>query len=211
MYPAFRRQVVEAVIEKLGVSERKACKSLGQKCSTQRYALKMHQKDRLLTEAVREQANKRKHRRYGYRRNTEILCKLDWIVNHKRVYRIWRREDLRLPQKRQKRKRYNGNGLNACDQRPSEHMNHIWSYDIIEDWLENGRTIRILNVIDEFTRECLACDVTFSIKQYDGIELLRYLFLVRGCPACLRNDNGSQFTADRVKRFLKDLGWTHCS
>jgi transposase InsO family protein len=166
----------------------------------------MPEKDRLLTEAIRQQANKRKHRRYGYRRITEILCRLNWIVNHKRVYRIWRRQDLRLPQKRRKKKRQNGNGLNACDRRPPQYMNHIWSYDIMEDRLENGKKVRILNVIDEFTRECLASEVAFSIKQHDVIELLRYLFLVRGCPAYLRSDNGSQFTAYQVKRFLKDLG-----
>jgi len=204
--PASRRQTVEAVIEKLGVSQRQACATLGQHRSTQRYALKMPEKDRPLTEAIREQANKRKHRRYGYRRITEILCILGWAVNHKRVYRIWRQGGLRVPQRRGKKKRYNGNGLNACDRRPAQYMNHIWSYDIMEDRLENGRKVRILNVIDEFTRECLASEVAVSIKQHDVIELLRYLFLVRGCPAYLRSDNGSQFTARRVKRFLKDMG-----
>ena len=206
MDPASRRQAVETVIEELGVSERQACATLGQHRSTQRYALKMPEKDRPLSEAIREQANKRKHRRYGYRRITEILCILGWAVNHKRVYRIWRQGGLRVPQKRGKKKRYNGNGLNACDRRPAQYMNHIWSYDIMEDRLENGRKVRILNVIDEFTRECLACEVAVSIKQHDVIELLRYLFLVRGCPAYLRSDNGSQFTARRVKRFLEDMG-----
>jgi transposase InsO family protein len=206
MDPASRRQSVEAVIEKLGVSERHACKALGQHRSTQRYELKMPEKDRPLTEAIREQANKRKHRRYGYRRITEILCILGWMVNHKRVYRIWRQGGLRIPQKRGRKKHHNGRGLNACDRRPPEYMNHIWSYDIMEERLENGRTVRILNVIDEFTRECLASEVAFSIKSYDVIELLRYLFLVRGCPAYLRSDNGSQFTARRVKRFLEELG-----
>ncbi len=166
----------------------------------------MPHKDLLLSEAIREQANKRKHRRYGYRRITEILCILGWIVNHKRVYRIWRQGGLRIPQKRGKKKHHNGNGLNACNRCPPEYMNHIWSYDIMEDKLENGRKVRILNVIDEFTRECLASEVGFSIKQHDVIELLRYLFLVRGCPAYIRSDNGSEFTAERVKRFLKDLG-----
>jgi transposase InsO family protein len=206
MDPASRRQAVETVVGELGVSERQACRTLGQHRSTQRYALKMPEKDRPLTEAIREQANRRKHRRYGYRRITEILCLLGWAVNHKRVYRIWRQGGLRVPQKRGKKKRYNGNGLNACDRRPAQYMNHIWSYDIMEDRLENGRKVRILNVIDEFTRECLACEVAVSIKQHDVIELLRYLFLVRGCPAYLRSDNGSQFTARRVKRFLKDMG-----
>ena len=117
----------------------------------------MPEKDRLLTEAIRQQANKRKHRRYGYRRITEILCRLNWNVNHKRVYRIWRQQDLRLPQKRQKKKRYNGNRLNACDRRPPEYMNHIWSYDIMEDKLENGRKVHILNVIDgAITRQFIA-------------------------------------------------------
>ena len=206
MDPASRRQTVEAVIEKLGASQRQACATLGQHRSTQRYALKMPEKDRPLTEAIREQANKRKHRRYGYRRITEILCRLGWLVNHKRVYRIWRQGGLRVPQKRGKKKRYNGNGLNACDRRPAQYMNHIWSYDIMEDRLEDGRKVRILNVIDEFTRECPASEVAFSIKSHDVIELLRYLFLVRGCPVYLRSDNGSQFTARRVKRFLKDMG-----
>ena len=206
MAPASRRQAVEGVIEGLGVSQRQACKTLGQNRSTQRYELKMPEKDRLLTEAVRKQAKKFRRRRYGYRRITEILCALGWPVNHKRVYRIWCREGLQVPGKRGRKKRHNGNGANACHRRRSEYMNHIWSYDIMEDKLENDRTIRILNVIDEFTRECLACEVAFSIKQHDVIELLRYLFLVRGCPAGLRSDNGSQFTAERVKRFLKNTG-----
>jgi putative transposase len=206
MSPASRRQAVEHVVEKLGVSQRQACKSLGQNRSTQRYELKVPEKDRLLTEAIRKQANRRKHRRYGYRRITEILCMMGWIVNHKRVYRIWRQGGLRIPQKRNKKKHHNGNGINACDQHPPEYINHIWSYDIMEDKLENGRKVRILNIIDEFTRECLASEVGLSIKQHDVIELLRYLLLVRGCPAYIRSDNGSEFTAWRVKRFLKDLG-----
>ena len=206
MDPASRRQAVAEVVEELGVSQRQACKILGQHRSTQRYALKMPLKDQQLTEAVREQAKKFRRRRYGYRRITELLCALGWLVNHKRVYRICRLEGLQVPRKRGKRKRHNGHGGNACHRRRPEYMNHIWSYDIMEDKLENGRTMRILNVIDEFTRECLASEVAFSIKQHDVIELLRYLFLVRGCPAGLRSDNGSQFTAERVKRFLKDTG-----
>jgi transposase InsO family protein len=206
MDPASRRQAVETAIEKLGVSERQACTTLDQHRSTQRYALKLPERDRLLTEAIREQANRRRHRRYGYRRITEVLCMLGWAVNHKRVYRIWRQGGLRIPQKRGKKKHHGGRGLNACGRRPPEYMNHIWSYDIMEDRLENGRKVRILNVIDEFTRECLASEVAFSIKAHDVIELLRYLFLVRGCPAYLRSDNGSQFTARQVKRFLEEMG-----
>lgn len=197
---------METAIEKLGLSERQACATLGQHRSTQRYEPQRLEKDRPLIEAIRAQANKRKHRRYGYRRITEILRVLGWPVNHKRVYRLWRQAGLRIPQKRGKKKRYNGNGCNACDRHPPEYMDHIWSYDIMDDRLENGRRVRILNVMDEFTRECLASEVAFSIKAHDVIELLRYLFLVRGCPAYLRSDNGSQFTARRVKQFLEEMG-----
>jgi len=184
---------------------RKVCRTLGQNRTTQRYELQQPKKDLRLIEAIRRQAQKRKHRRYGYRRITEILCTLGWQINHKRVYRLWRQHDFRLPQKRCRAKRHTGSGDNACDRRPPEYMNHIWSYDILEDKLENGRKVRILNVIDEFTRECLASEVGFRIRQYEVTELLRYLFLVRGCPAYLRSDNGSQFTAKRVQRFLEEM------
>jgi len=166
----------------------------------------MSEGDRLLTEAIREQAHRRKHRRYGYRRIAEILRLLGWLVNHKRVYRIWRREVCVSRRSVAKEDVPTANGLNACDRHPPEYVNHIWSYDIMEDRLENGRKTRILNVIDEFTRECLASEPAFSIKSHDVIELLRHLFLVRGCPAYLHSDNGSQFTARRVKRFLKEMG-----
>ena len=94
------------------------------------------------------------------------------------------------------------NSANACDQRPPEYMNHIWSYDIIEDKLDNGRKVRILNVLDEFTKECLASDVGFHVTGHDVVEVLRYLFLVRGCPVYIRSDNGPEFIAEEVKKFL---------
>jgi transposase InsO family protein len=194
--------VVEHVVEKLGVSQRQACVVLAQHRSTQRYELRQPQKDRELTAAIRQQAQQRPHRRYGYRRITAILRQLGWWVNPKRVYRLWRLEGLRLRRKRKKKRSGLGNGANACDQRPPEYMNHIWSYDIMEDRLENGRKVRILNVIDEFTKECLATDVGFHVQGHDVIEVLRYLFLVRGCPAYVRSDNGSEFTAEAVKEFL---------
>jgi putative transposase len=206
MAPASRRQAVQTVVEKLGVSQRQASRTLGQNRNTQRYELKRPGQDAVLVEAIREQANRRKHRRYGYRRITEILCGLGWMVNHKRVYRLWCQHDLRIPQKCSKSPRSTGTGENACDQRPAEFMNHIWSYDIVEDRLENGRKVRVLNVIDEFTRECLVSEVAFGIRQQDVMDLLRYLFLVRGCPTCLRSDNGSQFRAGKVQRFLKAMG-----
>jgi len=198
--------MVSHVSEKLGVSQRRACQALGQNRSTQRYALKLPQKDRELVRAIREQANKKKHRRYGYRRITEILRLLGWWVNHKRVYRLWRLEGLKLRRKYKRKKRCPGSSDNACDRRPPEYMNHIWSYDIVEDKLDHGRKVRILNVMDEFTKECLAADVGFTMKGYDVTEVLRYLFAVRGCPRYIRSDNGSEFTAREVKDFIQRNG-----
>jgi putative transposase len=189
----------------LGISERRACKAAGQNRNTQRYSLKQPAKDLPLIEAIRKQTEKRKHRRYGYRRITEILVRLGWLVNHKRIYRLWRLEGFRLPRPRKKGKgKAKGCSANACDRFPAEYLDHIWSYDIVEDKLNNGRKVRILNVIDEFGKECLASDVGFSIKGHDVVEVLRYLFAVRGCPAYLRSDNGSEFTSSAVKTFLKE-------
>ena len=98
------------------------------------------------------------------------------------------------------------NSANACDQRPPEYMNHIWSYDIIEDKLDNGRKVRILNILDEFTKECLASDVGFHVTGHDVVEVLRYLFLVRGCPVYIRSDNGPELIAETVKEFLSFSG-----
>ncbi len=166
----------------------------------------MPEKDRPLIEAIKQQKDKRRHRRYGYRRITEILCRIGWIVNHNRLYRIWRQEDFKLKKQKRRGKRSPGTSANACDKKVPEYMNHIWSYDIMEDKLENGRKVRILNVIDEFTRESLSIDVNFRIKGYDVTEVLRYLFNVRGVPAHIRSDNGPEFISEVVKKFLKRSG-----
>ncbi len=188
------------------MSERRACRALGQHRSTQRYESKQPEKDRELIEEIGKQVQRRKHRRYGYRRITEVLRRLGWLVNHKRVYRLWSTYDFKLPRKRQKKKRYNGNGMNACDKKPPEYINHIWSYDFVEDKLDNGRKVRVLNIIDEYTRECLASESGFTMKGHDVIDVLRYLFLVRGCPTYIRSDNGPEFIAELVKHFLAHHG-----
>ena len=148
-----------------------------------------------------------KHRRYGYRRICEILRRDDFLVNHKRIYRLWRQEGFRLPKKvRRISKRFNGTSDNACDKKKAEYMNHVWSYDIVEEKLQKGRKVRILNVLDEFTKEPLAMDIGFRIKGYDVVEVLRYLFNVRGVPDFIRSDNGPEFIADEVKKFLRASG-----
>lgn len=142
-----------------------------------------------------------KHPRYGYRRITIKLREKDWLINFKRVYRLWCQEGLKIPRKQHK-KLYVGGSNNACHRKRPEYYNHIWSYDFLSERLENGRLVKLLVVLDEFTRECLALDVAKSFKGHDVVEVLRYLFAVRGCPDYIRSDNGPEFVSNAVKRWL---------
>lgn len=143
-----------------------------------------------------------KHPRYGYRRITILLREADWLVNFKRVYRLWCQEGLKIP-KRPHKRLYEGTSANSCDKKRPERYNHVWSYDFLSERLENGRRVRLLVVIDEYTRECLAMDVAKSFRGEDVVELLRYLFAVRGYPAYIRSDNGPEFVSKAVRKWLK--------
>ena len=154
-----------------------------------------------MLEAVREHIKKRP--RFGYRRITVELRKDGWYINFKRVYRIWRDNDLKGPKRKGRRKRgRDGCSDNACHKKRPEYINHVWSYDFVTERLDNGRKAKILNVIDEHTRECLTIDVGKRIAAQDVIDVLRYLFLVRGEPGYIRSDNGPEFTAKKVKKWL---------
>ena len=189
----------------MGVSERKACKILGQSRSTQRYELTLPIKDAAVLEAVRKHVKKRP--RFGYRRITIELRKDGWYINFKRVYRIWHDNDLKGPKRKGRKKRSrDGCSDNACNKKRPEYINHVWSYDFVTERLENGRKAKMLNVLDEHTRECLTIDIGKRITAQDVIDVLRYLFLVRGEPAYIRSDNGPEFTAKKVKKWLRDMG-----
>jgi len=142
-----------------------------------------------------------KHPRYGYRRITIKLREKDWMINFKRVYRLWCQEGLKIPRKQHK-KLHSGSGENACHRKSPQYYNHIWSYDFLSERLENGRLVKLLVVLDEFTRECLAIDVNRTIQGPDVVEVLRYLFAVRGAPEFIRSDNGPEFACNAVKRWL---------
>ena len=198
---------MDRVCEKLGYSQRRTCKVLGQNRNTQRYRLKLPEKDRQLTEQIKQQVQKKRHRRYGYRRICEILCRMGLWVNHKRVYRLWHKEGLHLKHKVKRGKRKNaGASDNACDRKRSEYMNHIWSYDFVEEKLQNKRKVRVLNLVDEFTHECLVSEAERKFKGHDVADVLRYLFLVRGCPDYIRSDNGSEFYSSAVQDVLDEFG-----
>lgn len=143
--------------------------------------------------------------RYGYRRITALLRAEDWRVNHKRIERLWRREGLKVPHKQPKRKRLWLADGSCVRLRPS-HKNHVWSYDFVMDRTSEGRSFRMLTLIDEHTRECLAIDVARSLKSEDVLERLSDLFVRRGVPKYLRSDNGSEFTATKVREWLGRVG-----
>ncbi len=133
-----------------------------------------------------------------------LLRREGWRANHKRVERIWRQEGLKVPQKQPKRGRIWLNDGSCIRLRP-EHKDHVWSYDFVQDRTRDGRPIRILTVIDEFTRECLALKVGRSLKSEDVLACLDSLFLFRGLPEHIRSDNGSEFTAIAVRQWLETL------
>lgn len=143
--------------------------------------------------------------RYGYRRITALLRREGWHVNHKRVERIWRLEGLKVPTRQPKRKRLWLNDGSCVRHRPKR-RNHVWSYDFLVTRSHDGRAIRILAIIDEFTRECLALEVGRSIRSEDVLAVLCDLFLLRGTPDYIRSDNGSEFTAKTIRDWLGRIG-----
>jgi transposase InsO family protein len=143
--------------------------------------------------------------RYGYRRITALLKQEGWQVNHKRVERIWRMEGLKVPQKQPKRRRLWLNDGSCIRLRP-QHKDHVWSYDFVMDRTSDGRSFRILTLIDEYTRECLATMVARKITSQDVIDQLFNLFVLKGIPEHIRSDNGPEFTAKAIRSWLAKLG-----
>jgi transposase InsO family protein len=139
--------------------------------------------------------------RYGYRRITGLLRWDGWRVNHKRIERLWRREGLKVPKKQPKRGRlWLGDG--SCIRLRPEHRNHVWAYDFIADRTRDGRPLKMLTIVDEYTRECLAIEVGRHMKSIDVLQVLSDLFVERGTPEYLRSDNGPEFTAGLIREWL---------
>ena len=203
MSPAKRRRAIERVMNSVGVSERRACRVLGQHRSSQRYERRQSEFSRAVTE--RTIALACDYGRYGYRRITELLWRECWEINHKRVERIWRREGLKVPRRQPKRRRLWLND-GSCVRLRATKANEVWSYDFVEDRTNDGRKFRILTLVDEYTRECLALDCGRRLGSDDVQARLERLFIDRGLPDCIRSDNGSEFTAKAVKGWLEALG-----
>lgn len=143
--------------------------------------------------------------RYGYRRITELLKREGWPVSHRRVERIWRKEGLKVPRRQPKRRRLWLNDGSCIRLRPI-HRNHVWSYDFVEDRTHDGRKLKMLTMIDEYTRECLTIDVERRIRSDDVLYRLEQLFVQRGLPDHIRSDNGPEFASKAVRGWLRDLG-----
>jgi putative transposase len=189
------------VQQKMELSERRACDVLEQPRMTQRYKPRHPDRDKPLIAAMKRLAGR--HTRYGYRFITAKLRQEGWCVNHKRVQRLWAKEGLQVPYRR-KIKKSQGNSDNSCSAKRSEHINHVWTYDFIDDQTEDGRKLKFLTVLDEYTRESPAIEVGRSIRAGDVIDVLEYLFIVRGVPRFIRSDNGPEFIADAIKKWLAD-------
>lgn len=185
------------------VSERRACRAVGQPRSSQRYASEKADKDAALVEKM--VALSRENPRYGYRRVWVLLGREGWAVNKKRVQRLWREADLKVPAKERKRKRL-GTSENGCTRRRAEYIDHVWSYDFAMDTTENGRRLKIMPIVDEYSRECLALEAERSITAEDVVEILDRLFAERGEPAYIRSDNGPEFIAAAIRRWLSVRG-----
>ena len=185
------------------MSERRACRTLGQNRSTQRKVPQGRADEERLTDDIIELADK--YGRYGYRMVAGLLNNAGWHVNHKRVERIWRREGLKVPQKQKKKGRLWLNDGSCVRLRP-ERPNHVWSYDFVQDRIADGRVYRTLNIIDEYTREALMIRVDRKLNSTDVLDALTDLFILRGPPEFIRSDNGPEFIARKVRDWIAAVG-----
>ncbi len=176
---------------------------LAQPRSTQRYEPLPVEDEQVLTDDIVELASR--FGRYGYRRITALLRHRGWAVNHKRVERIWRREGLKVPSKQPRRARLWLNDGSCLRLRP-DRPNHVWAYDFVMVRTRDGRAVRLLTVIDEYTRECLAIRADRHIRSSDVIETLTELMVTRGVPVHIRSDNGPEFTARAIREWLGKVG-----
>lgn len=190
------------VMRELKVSERRACKTIGQIRSTQRYQPLPNQEQERLETRVIELASQ--YGRYGYRPVTDLLNSEGWSVGKDRVFSIWQREGLKVPQKQPKRARlWLVDG--SCIRLRSEYKNHVWSYDFVSEETRDKKKFKILNIIDEYSRECLASHVARRIRSQDVILILADLFLKHGIPKHIRSDNGPEFIAKKLVTWMKSL------
>ena len=185
------------------MSERRACRTLGQHRSTQRKVPCGRPDEERLTADIIDLATQ--YGSYGYRPVTALLNQAGWHVNHKRVERIWKREGLKVPGRQRKRGRLWLNDGSCIRLRP-ERPNHVWSYDFVQDRTHDGKAYRILVILDEFSRECLKLRLGRKLNSIDVVDALTDLFILRGPPEYIRSDNGPEFIAQIVRDWIAMVG-----
>ena len=194
--------MVSHIVHLFHIAERRACRIIGQARSTQRRKPLVRNDEQVLTKRIIELAHC--YGRYGYRRITALLLREGWRVNHKRVERIWRQTGLKVPKRHKKRGRIWLND-GSCIRLKPEYKNHVWSYDFVFDRTSDGRQIKLLTVIDEYSRECLWIEVSRKLKSHHVLDVLYELFLEKGMPDYIRSDNGPEFVAHILQDWLKSL------
>ena len=199
MSPAGRRRAVEHLLAEWRYTERNACRLVQQPRSTQRYEGRMDYEERRIRKRLHELA--KKHPGSGYRRMTRLLRREGMQINKKRVQRLWREEGLRNPL-RKRRKRARGHSENSCAIKKAEYKNHVWCWDFTMDETADGRRLKWFSVLDEFTRECLALEVERRMTARDVVAILTWLEAKHGVPGAVRSDNGPEFIARAVQRWL---------
>jgi len=200
---AQRRQAVRQLRETFGVSERRACRVLGQPRSTQRQKPKTKAGEGRLVARMLELV--RQHPRYGYRRIWALLRREGWRVNRKRVYRLWRQQGLKVPKKQRKKRRL-GSSANSCVRRPAAYKGHVWAWDFLHDRTADGRPLKWFTLVDEYTRECLALEVGRGMTAQAVRTVLAAVVRERGAPAHVRSDNGPEFIARAIRAWMAEAG-----
>ena len=184
------------------MSERRACRVLDQPRSTQRYESSPRDDEAALAKRMRELVKERP--RFGYRRIARLLRREGWPASDTRVYRLWRREGLKVPLKKRKRRRL-GSSDNGCHRVRAERADDVWCWDFVFDHTTSGTTLKWLSIVDEYTRECLTLKVARSITSEDVIDTLAEQFAMRGVPRCIRSDNGPEFIATSLRQWLSHV------
>lgn len=206
MSPARRRAAVARLVRRFKVSERRACRVVGQHRSSQRYVAVPGDFEVRLLEAMRKVADQRP--RWGYRRVHAALVADGWQVNVKRVERLWRKEGLRVPPPRSKAsgQKALGNDEHALWVLPAVRPGHVWSYDFMSMRTNRGTGLRVLNVVDEFTRVCVGFAVNYSMGAAEVRKAMEAIFEVQGRPEIIRSDNGREFIATGLLEWLREQG-----
>ncbi|WP_114797477.1 IS3 family transposase [Gaiella occulta] len=201
MSPSRRREAVSMLIERLGVSERRACQISGQHRSTQRHQpLRGRDRDDALRARLRRLSAE--HPRWGYRLAWGAVREEGWAVNRKKIQRLWREEGLRVPQRKRKRQRV-GEATVPGKRLRAERPNHVWALDYQFDTTVDGRTVKLLHVVDEHTREALAIEVARSIDADHTVRVLDRIVATGRRPELLRSDNGPELTANALRDWCR--------